>query len=291
MVNKTVWFDRINVTLLSLFCLSIIFPFLFVLSQSLMSNEDIMRYGATLIPKQIVLYAYEYLLVDNTFVYRAFANSIFVTVVGTALCLMLTGGMAYAFSKKYLPYRNTLTLLVLFTMFFSGGLIPNYLLVVTLGLKNSLWALIAPGLVNVWFMFLLRNFFMEIPREVEESAYIDGANDVRVLVRIVLPMSLPAIVTIGLFYAVGFWNSWFSASIYIDDKEKWPLQLLLKSMLVSFNPAEGGGVDQSQQWLMLLSQDSVRAATIIITAVPVLFVYPFIQKYFVKGIVIGSIKG
>ncbi|WJH32839.1 hypothetical protein N6H14_21560 [Paenibacillus sp. CC-CFT747] len=162
MVRKTA-FDYANSAFMLLFCCSIILPFLFVISQSLMSNEDVLKYGVTLIPKHVTFYAYKYLLVDNTFLYRAFANSVFVTTVGTGLCLLVTGGMAYALSKKYLPYRHAITLFVMATMFFSGGLIPSYLLVVGLGLKNSLWALMVPSFLSVWNMFLLRNFFMELP--------------------------------------------------------------------------------------------------------------------------------
>jgi putative aldouronate transport system permease protein len=283
-------FDYVNAAFLIVVCCSIIAPFLFVISQSLMSNEDIMRNGVTFFPQHVVFDSYVYLLTGSSKVYRAFGNSLFITFFGTFFSLLFTGSIAYALSKKYLPYRNVVTAVLLASMFFGGGLIPSYLLVTALGLKNSLWAVMIPSFLNVWYAFLLRNFFMEIPQEVEESARIDGANDVIIFARIALPMSMPAIATIGLFYAVGFWNSWFSASIYLSDPSKWPLQLLLKSMLLSFDP-NMSGVAESLGLLATLSKDSVRAAMIMITTVPILLVYPFLQRYFVKGMIVGSVKG
>lgn len=283
-------FDYVNVAFLIVVCCSIIAPFLFVISQSLMSNEDIMRNGVTFFPKHIVFDSYVYLLAGSSRVYRAFGNSLFITFFGTFFSLLFTGSIAYALSKKYLPYRTVVTAVLLASMFFGGGLIPSYLLITALGLKNSLWAIMIPSFLNVWYAFLLRNFFMEIPQEVEESARIDGANDMVIFARIALPMSMPAIATIGLFYAVGYWNSWFSASIYLSDQSKWPLQLLLKSMLLSFDP-NMSGVSESLGLLAVLSKDSVRAAMIMITTVPILLVYPFIQRYFVKGMIVGSVKG
>ncbi|RAV16728.1 carbohydrate ABC transporter permease [Paenibacillus contaminans] len=283
-------FDYINAVFLIVVCCSIIVPFLFVISQSLMSNEDIMRNGVTFFPRHVVFDSYKYLLTGSSRVYQAFGNSFFITFFGTLFSLLFTGSIAYALSKKYLPYRNVVTAVLLASMFFGGGLIPSYLLITALGLKNSLWAVMIPSFLNVWYAFLLRNFFMEIPPEVEESAHIDGANDVTIFARIALPMSMPAIATIGLFYAVGYWNSWFSASIYLSEQSKWPLQLLLKSMLLAFDP-NMSGVAESLGLLAALSKDSVRAAMIMITTVPILLVYPFLQRYFVKGMIVGSVKG
>lgn len=283
-------FDYVNAVFLIVVCCSIVVPFLFVISQSLMSNEDIMRNGVTFFPKHVVFDSYIYLLTGSSRVYQAFGNSFFITFFGTLFSLLFTGSIAYALSKKYLPYRNAVTAVLLASMFFGGGLIPSYLLITALGLKNSLWAVMIPSFLNVWYAFLLRNFFMEIPQEVEESARIDGANDVTIFARIAMPMSMPAIATIGLFYAVGYWNSWFSASIYLSEQSKWPLQLLLKSMLLAFDP-NMSGVAESLGLLAALSKDSVRAAMIMITTVPILLVYPFLQRYFVKGMIVGSVKG
>lgn len=289
---KFSWFGSINAALLTIMSLLFVVPFIVLINQSFMSNDALLKYGYTLFPREFVLYAYKYLLVENTFIYRAFAVSVLVTCAGTLLCLLFTSSLAYALSKKFLPYRSGLTLIVLTTMFFSGGLIPTYLLVVNMGLKDSLWALILPALISPWYMFLMRNFFMEIPREVEESAQIDGANEVGILFRIVLPMSLPSIATIGLFYAVGHWNNWFSAAIYINAQEKWPMQLILRGIISSLNmTGMGGDTGQRVEWMRNMPQESVKAAAVLITALPIICVYPFIQKYFVKGMLVGSIKG
>jgi len=286
------WFGWINGTLLVLMSLLFILPFVFLINQSFMSNEAILKYGYTLIPREFALYSYKYLLVENLFVYKGLAVSVLITVAGTFFCLVFTCSMAYALSKKYLPYRNYFTLGVLVTMFFSGGLIPSYLLVTNLGLRDSYWSLILPALVSPWYMLLMRNFFMDIPQDVEESAQIDGANDVGVLLRIILPMSLPSMATIGLFYAVGHWNSWFSAAIYISSQEKWPLQLILRGMLAHLDLAAlGKNPAMASEWMKNMPKEGVKAAATLITMLPIVCVYPFIQKYFVKGMMVGSIKG
>ncbi|WP_235885541.1 carbohydrate ABC transporter permease [Paenibacillus cymbidii] len=289
-------FDIVNIMLLLLLSLSIMAPFLLLLNQSLMTSDDILKYGYTFIPKHIVADAYQYLLVEETFVWKGFAVTLFVAAAGTFLSLLFTSSLAYGLSKKYLPYRGPLTIFVLVTMFFSGGLIPSYLLLTNLGLKDSLWVLIIPVLISQWNMFLMRNFFMELPGEIEESASIDGANQVTILFRVILPISLPVLATIGLFYAVAYWNSWFTASIYIHSQHKWPLQLILRQMIVSLDvttmagASEGGG-SRSDTLLENVPKEAVKAATIMISSLPIMCVYPFIQKYFVKGITVGSLKG
>ncbi|WP_127583335.1 carbohydrate ABC transporter permease [Paenibacillus koleovorans] len=285
-------FDVINYSFLIVLSASIIIPFLYLISRSLMSHEDILLHGYTLFPKHVVFSSYKYLLFESTFLYRGFANTFFITIVGTFCCLLFTSSLAYGLSKKYLPYRNIFTLLLIITMFFGGGLIPSYLLVTSLGLKNSLWAIIVPALISPWYMFLMRNFFMEIPGEVEESARMDGANDFMILFRIILPMSMPALATIGLFYAVEFWNTWFSSSIYLNSTDKWPVQLILKQMLTMLELNDlDANASQSADSISSLSKDGVKAAAIIITSLPIICVYPFIQKYFVKGLMVGSVKG
>lgn len=289
---KINWFSWINSTLLILMSLLFIIPFIFLINQSFMSNEAILKYGYTLIPRDIALYSYKYLLVDNIFIYKGLAVSMLITTTGTFFCLVFTCAMAYGLSKKYLPYRNFLTLVVLVTMFFSGGLIPSYLLVTNLGLRDSYWALILPALISPWYMLLMRNFFMEIPQEVEESAQIDGANEVGVLMRIIIPMSLPTMATIGLFYAVGHWNNWFSAAIFISSQDKWPLQLILRGMLANLDLAAlGKNPALTSEWMKNMPKEGVKAAATLLTTLPIICVYPFIQKYFVKGMMVGSIKG
>ncbi|MBO9606475.1 MAG: carbohydrate ABC transporter permease [Paenibacillaceae bacterium] len=284
-------FDWVNGALLAFVSLLFLIPFLVLINQSLMSNDAILRYGYTLIPKEVVFYAYRYLLADSVFIYKGLLVSVAVTAGGTFLCLVFTCSLAYGLSKKKLPYRAGLTLLVLATMFFSGGLIPHYLLVVNLGLRDSLWSLIIPALISPWYMFLMRNFFMDIPPEVEESAQIDGANELGILARIVLPMSVPSIATIGLFYMVGHWNSWFAASLFLNSQAKWPLQLVLKAIVTNLDFSSNGGQSQALDRMIKMPRESVKAAATLITALPIVCVYPFIQKYFVKGMLVGSIKG
>lgn len=282
-------FDVVNVLLLLLLCAVIIIPVLFVLNQSLMSNEDILEYGFTLIPKSFHLDAYEYLLIKNTAMLKSCAVSVGITLFGTAANLLVTSMYAYGLSKKDLPFRGFLTFAVFITMIFNGGLIPKYLLVTSLGLKNSYLALVLPILMVAWNTLILRNFFQAIPEELLEAAKLDGADEFHLFTRVVLPLSKSAIATVGLFYAVKHWNAWFDASIFLSDKAKWPMQLLLKEMLNSMQVAASSGAIDSIA--STLPTESVKAAAIIVTALPIVMVYPFIQKYFVKGVMVGSVKG
>lgn len=282
-------FDIINYTVLTLFCLCIIIPFVFIINQSLMRNEDILTHGFSLIPKSISFAAYDYLLLQNSAMLRAFGVSVGVTVAGTLLNVIVTSMFAYGLSKKQLPLRDLFTILLFITMIFNGGLIPKYLLVSSLGLKNTYMALILPGLMSAWNTLILRNFFAAIPESLIESAHLDGANEYRIFTKIILPLSKAALATISLFYAVGHWNSWFNAAIFITDKSKWPMQLLLKEMLDAINVAASSGATDSVA--NTLPTESVKAAAIMITAIPIIMVYPFIQKYFAKGVMVGSVKG
>lgn len=289
MKRKLQVFDVIVAVLLILLCLIILVPLVFVLNQSLMSNEDILKYGFTLLPKSVTWDAYEYLLIKNSAMLRSMAVSILVTAAGTAVNLAVTSMYAYGLSKKDLPFRGVLTFAVFFTMIFNGGLIPKYLLVTSLGLKNSYLSLVLPILMVAWNTLILRNFFQAIPEELIEASRLDGANEAQIFTKLVLPLSKSAIATVGLFYAVKHWNSWFDASIFLSDKGKWPMQLLLKEMLNSLQIASSSGAIDSIA--STLPTESVKAAAIVITALPIVMVYPFIQKYFVKGVMVGSVKG
>lgn len=290
MKKKNNWFDYLNIVFMILLSCCILFPFWILISQSLMTKQELALTGYAMIPKEITFAAYEYLLKTNTFLLRGFQVSLFITVAGTALCLFFTSTYAYALSKKHLPYRKTFTFIAFFTMLFSGGLVPTYMLIVGLKLINSVWALILPSLISPWYLFIMRNFFMAIPNEVEESAVIDGANDMMIWARIVIPLSLPAIATIGLFYAVAYWNSWVPASIYISDSEKWPLQMILRQLINSALLENQTGASELTEQKMTDSI-SIQAAAVMIASIPIMLVYPFVQKYFVKGVMVGSIKG
>ena len=282
-------FDIVNGILLTLVSLAILIPIFSIVNQSLMTNEDIMKYGYTLIPKSFSLESYHYLLVKNTAMTRAFFVSVGVTVAGTACNIIVTSMYAYGLSKKDLPFRKFFTVCLFITMIFSGGLIPKYLLVTSLGLKNNYLALILPILMIAWNTLILRNFFQAIPDGLFEAARIDGANEATIFFRIALPLSKSAIATVALFYAVKHWNSWFDASIFLSDKSKWPMQLLLKEIMNSLQiAASSGAIDSIAS---TLPSESVKAAAIVITALPIIMVYPFIQKYFVRGVMVGSVKG
>ena len=272
-------FDIINIIILTLVSVVILLPIMTIISQSLMSNQDIMKYGYTLLPKNISLESYKYLLLKNSAMRHGFLVSVGITIVGTFSSLLVTSMYAYGISKKDLPFRGFFTVCVLITMIFSGGLIPRYLVVTSLGLKNNYLSLIIPLLMVAWNTLILRNFFQAIPGELFEAARIDGADEMTLFFKVALPLSKSAIATIGLFYAVKYWNAWFDASIFLSDKSKWPMQLLLKEIMISLQIAA------------TLPTESIKAAAIVITALPIVLVYPFIQKYFVRGVMVGSVKG
>ncbi|OOC58623.1 carbohydrate ABC transporter permease [Paenibacillus ihbetae] len=282
-------FDAANIVFLIFLSLMFVIPFLAVLSTSFISAEESMRRGAfVLIPERLDFTAYDVLLNRGKIILNAYQVTLFRVIVGTFLNLLFTSMLAYGLARRSLPGRNGLVLFIFLTMIFQGGLIPNYMLMDTLGLKDSLWVLIFPSLVSAWNLFILRNFFMGLPEELEESAVIDGATPQLILFKIVIPLSMPAMATIGLFYAVHHWNDWFGASIYINDINKMPIQVIMRNILLT-------GITQNEAQLEYVQNPppaaTLKSAVIIISTLPILFVYPFLQKYFVKGVMVGSIKG
>lgn len=282
-------FSAINYVLVGVFCLSVIIPFLFVLSASVSSETNIAKYGLMLWPKQLNFDAYK-LILHSDMIKTSFLSSIFIAGVGTVLSMALTSMLAYPLSKTYLPYNRILSFFIYFTVLFNGGIIPLYLVVKGLGLTNSLWSVILTMAVSPWYMILLRNFFSEIPEEIEQSAMIDGANHATILFRIILPLSLPAIAAISLFYCVAFWNQWFLALMFLTEKSKWPLQVLLMQMLQAamVDPEAQRSMDQVGY---IPPAESLKMAVLVITTLPIMLVYPFLQKYFAKGLLIGAVKG
>lgn len=225
---------------------------------------------------------------------QAFMNSVIYTTVGTTINLLLTGCFAYALSRKHMALRNLYMTIAIIPMYFSGGLIPTFLLVRNLGLNDSLWALILPGAINITNFIIMRTFFQNIPQELEESAALDGANDFVIFVRIILPLSKAIIFTIGLYYAVGHWNSWFSAMIYLKDSSKYPLQMILRELVInteSMRDAAASGDFNTAADLVNMNVQGIKYATLFVSMVPMLMIYPFIQKYFMKGVMMGSLKG
>lgn len=287
-------FDWINILLLTLLTLIFFIPFLSVVATSLISGREYALRGLFILyPQAPVLTSYEMLLGKGSIVLNAYYVTASRVVVGTFLNLLFTFPLAYVLSKRNLYGRVPLTLFVFFTMLFSGGLIPNFVLVEKLGLLDSFWAMILPPLINPWWLLIMRNFMLAIPEELEEAAIMDGASPPVILLRIILPLSMPVIATIGLWYAVMHWNAWFDAAIYINDPRKLPLQLILRGMLEygTGQYSDYSGLAQATEFVDPPPAESLKAAMIVVTTLPILLVYPFIQRYFVKGIMLGSIKG
>jgi putative aldouronate transport system permease protein len=284
-------FYGINYVLLGLFGISCILPIIHIVSLSLSSEHAVLSGFVGLWPVGFTLDSYK-LLIEGTRIVSAFKNSVQITVVGTILNLFFTILAAYPLSRTYFYGRKPLTMLILFTMLFSAGLIPSYLLVKSLGLVNTYGALWLPGLVGVYNLLVLKTFFENIPRELEDAARIDGCSETRLIMQIMLPLSMPVIATLILFYAVGHWNSFFNVMIYINSSEKHNLTVLVQQMIMNNQLAQQVTEGRlSQDMMESVTPQSIQSAGVIAMIVPMLIVYPFLQKYFVKGVMIGSIKG
>lgn len=279
-------FDTVNYTLLLLIALACVMPFIYVLAVSFTSPAEVAKGGLILWPKEWSLASYRYIFSTNTLV-RSMLVSIYITVLGTIINLIFTSLMAYPLAKTRLRGRQTILLAVLFTMLFGGGMIPTYFVIKALHLTNTLWSLMIPGAISAFNLIVLKNFFQQIPDGLEDSARIDGCNDVGVLFRIVLPLSLPAMATFGLFYAVGHWNQFFNAILYINDNTKWPIQVLLREVVILASSSIGDSSIDSTEIQPL----TIRMAVIVFATIPILLVYPFLQKHFAKGVMLGSVKG
>lgn len=282
-------FSGLVIIILIIIGIITLFPFLDVVFNSLMSSKELVESAKSIlaIPKHPTLENYKYVL-NGERIFNAYGITIFRTVVGTFLNMVITVLTAYPLSKKFLPGRSVFMQIFFFTMIFSGGMIPTYLVVKTFGLVDSIWALIIPSLLNVYNMIIMRTFFEGIPEELEDAARIDGCSEWRTLLRIVLPVSKPALASISLFYAVWHWNSFFDVVLYITKRELWPLQTLLREVVLTMSMAE---LNASMADLATPPSSSVIAATVMVSTVPILVVYPFLQKYFVKGVMIGAVKG
>ena len=266
-----------------------LFPFMDVVFNSLTSSKELVENAKAVIaiPKHPTLENYKYVLSGNS-IFRAYGVTVFRTVVGTLLNLVITVMTAYPLSKKFLPGRNVLMQIFFFTMIFTGGMIPTYLVVKTFKLSNTIWALIIPSLLNVYNMIIMRTFFEGISEELEDAARIDGCSEWKTLLKIVLPVSKPTLASIALFYAVWHWNSFFDVVLYITDRKLWPLQTLLREVVLTMSMAE---LNAQMADVAAPPSSSVIAATVMVSTVPILAVYPFLQKYFVKGVMVGAVKG
>lgn len=284
-------FNIFNYTFLTILTLLFIIPFLIILSTSFVSEAELIRRGSfILIPDRVDLTAYKTLLSQGSVLYKAYGVTIMRVVAGTFLNLVFTAMMAYGLARKQLPGRNIILFLVFITMLFSGGLVPTYLLLKFLNLTNTFWVMIVPGLISAWYLLIMKSFFSQLPESLEESATIDGASPLRILLSIMIPLSLPMLATIGLFYGVNHWNAWFDATIYISNPDLMPVQVLLRRIVLTMT-------SQDLDTAMLVNMQeratpqALRGAMIMVTTLPIICVYPFLQKHFIKGVLIGSIKG
>ena len=282
-------FDICNYLFLSLFALACILPFIYVFAGSFASDVELTRRAFFLIPQTFTTAAYEYIFSTATIV-RSIGVSIYVTTVGTLINLFFTVTMAYALSKRHLAGRNFVLNLVVFSMLFSGGMIPTYLLVRELHLLDTYWALMLPGAISAFNLIIVKNFFQELPAELEEAAKIDGCSDLGLLRRIVLPLSMPVLATFTLFYAVGHWNNYYSALLYINEPSKWPLQVILRQ-IVMLSQMAAGDLNAMDPNFEKPPDQSIKLAVIVVGTLPILLVYPFLQRHFAKGVLLGSVKG
>ncbi len=285
---QSILFDSFNTVFLGCFAMATVLPFLYVIACSIAPEKEILNRPFFIIPSKFQIDTYEYIFSSPTLP-RAFLISLFVTVSGSLTAMFFTLTMAYPLSKKNLIGRNFLLGMVTFTLVFGGGMIPGFLVIKSLGFINKFWALILPGALNTWNLLVVKNFFQELPQELEDSARVDGCTSLGTFIRIVLPLSMPVIATFTLFYAVGYWNDYRSALLYTTNNKMWPLQLVLRQIiLMAAGNIDGATFDQAYTQPPL---EGVKNAVIVFGTVPILAVYPFLQKHFVKGIMIGAIKG
>jgi len=283
----------IIIVAISLFSLSCLFPFIMVISGSLSTEKDIMDYGYSLWPKTITFDSYRILFLGSNRIIDAYGVSLLVTVAGTVLSLIVTSMGAYVMARRSFKYRNILSIYVIITMLFNGGLVPWYIICVRyLDLKDTLWALILPMLANAFNMFLIRNFMLSIPEDMNESAKMDGAGDFKIFYRLIAPLSLPALATVGLFVALSYWNDWFLGLMFVDKQELQPLQLLLRTLISNVEFLKSSSNASAMQRISAqIPSESIKMALTVITIGPIIFLYPFVQRFFVKGLMVGAVKG
>lgn len=279
-------FQAVNYTALALIALTCLLPFVNVLSSSFASTQEIVEKKFVLFPTTFSLDAYRYILSTPT-IFRGLAVSVGTTLAGTVVSMVLTALMAYGLSRKYLYGRDFINFIVVFSMLFSGGMIPTFLVVKATGLIDSYWSMIIPVAINAFNLIIMRNFFQALPEGLEESAKIDGSNDFGVFLKIMLPLALPSIATLSLFYAVAYWNTYMNAILYITDSAKWPLQVLLRQIVIVSSGMQG----ESTSVDVIPPAQTIKMAVIVVATVPMLIAYPFVQKHFTKGALLGAVKG
>lgn len=284
-------FNLINYTVLILVTIIVMYPLVFVLSASFSDPQTVLRGEMLLWPKGVNLNSYVKIF-QNKDIISGFTNTLVYTSLGTFINLAMTILAAYPLSRKDFVGRNAIMALLVFTMFFSGGLIPTYLLIKNLDMLNTLWVMIIPNAVSIWNIIIMRTFFQQsIPGELQEAATIDGCSNIKILTRIILPLSMPIIAVTILFYAVGHWNAFFNALLYLSDKDKFPLQLILREILIQGQTNDMVKMSTESAIKQQREVEGIKYAVLVVANIPVLALYPFLQRYFVKGVMIGAIKG
>jgi putative aldouronate transport system permease protein len=292
MINKSIGsriFDGFNYSFLLLFALVTIVPFIYIVSVSFAEPQEVLRRGFILFPTSFSLEGYQYIFSTSTIVNSLFVT-VGITVVGTFINLMFTSLLAYPLSRQDFDGRKLCMMLIVFTMLFNGGILPTFLVVKSLGMLNSYWSLLIPNAISAFNLIVVVSFFRQLPEGLEEAAKIDGCSDLGLLFRIVLPLSAPVLATFALFYAVGHWNTFFSAILYINDSKMWPIQVWLRQIVILSQGGIGDSTQFDQNYVAPPSQ-IIKMAVIVISTVPILIVYPFLQKHFAKGVMLGSVKG
>lgn len=280
-------FKVFNVTFLLVVVFVTLYPFVNIIAQSFSSQDAIVAGKVNLFPVGFNTVTYAAVAGDAMF-WRNYGNTVLYTVVATAISMVLTTCYAYVLSKKHIKGRGLLIGVAVFTMFFNGGLIPNYILISSLGMKNTIWAVVLPNAISVFNLLVMKSFFEGMPLELEEAASIDGLNQIQTFIRIVLPLSKAVIATMVLFYAVSNWNAWFGAFLYMDKRELFPVTIYLRNLIAGTSGVHdvGASVDNETQIAA-----NIKAVTMVLTVLPILTIYPFVQKYFVSGVMLGSVKG
>ena len=287
--NEGIVFDIVNTIAMLIFAVVMVYPLWYVLVASFTDYKELMRNSGMLIwPKNPTVAAYD-MAFKNPSIVTSYANTIFVVVVGTLLNLVMTSIAAFFLTRRDVKWQKPIYILIIITMYFNGGMIPMYFTVRDLGLENSLWSLIIPSALSTFNLILMKSSLENMPPSLEEAAEIDGAGIWSVLFKIILPLSKATLAVIGLYYAVGHWNAWFNALLYIKDREKFPLQLILREILLQNQTQDMGGAGNYSEANMI--GESIKYAVIIIATVPILCIYPFLQKYFIKGVMVGAVKG
>lgn len=276
-------FTVCNTILMIIICAAMLYPFIYLIAQSFSSADAINAGKVGLLPVDFSISTYQNILRGGEFI-RYYGNTVIYAVLGTALALLLSSMLAYPLSKTELTGNKVIGPLIIFTMYFGGGMIPSYVVMVTLGLRNTVAGFLMPGLISTYYVILMRSFFATIPKELEEAGEMDGLNKIGVFFRIALPLSMPIMATMALFYLVQYWNDWFNAFLYLEDKVKWPVAYYLRNLI-----STAGSAEDAAEAISVAA--NIKSCAMVLTAAPIICVYPFIQKYFVQGMMLGGVKG